>query len=142
VRSSGLYELLHRHGYQRQRGGVAPERLHGLLTGKIDLTFAHAGRFHIVDWKTNRCAPYDDDAVRAEIAAHDYDLQWLIYTLALHRWLKQRVAGYDYDRHVGEAYYLFVRGMGQGRGIHVDRPPRELIETMDALFGARAEAGA
>ncbi|MBN8737774.1 MAG: UvrD-helicase domain-containing protein [Xanthomonadales bacterium] len=142
ARGNELYALLHAHGYQRQRSGVAPERLHGLLTGKIDLTFAHAGRFHIVDWKTNRCAPYDGDAVRAEIAAHDYDLQWLVYTLALHRWLKQRMADYDYDRHVGEVYYLFVRGMAEGRGIHVDRPPRALVEAMDALFGANAREGA
>ena len=102
----------------------------------------HAGRFHVVDWKTNRCAPYDDAALRTEIAVHDYDLQWLIYTLALHRWLRQRLPGYDYDRHIGAVYYLFVRGMGEGRGIHSDCPPRALIEAMDALFDAHAEVGA
>lgn len=134
ARSAELMALLHAHGYQRQRGGVAPERLCGLLTGKIDLTFTFDGRFHIVDWKTNRCAPYDDAALRAEIAAHDYDLQWLIYTLAMHRWLRQQLRDYDYDRHVGEVYYLFVRGMREGAGVHVDRPPRALVEAMDGLF--------
>lgn len=142
ARTPAWYVLLHAYGYQRQRGGVAAERLHGLLTGKIDLTFQHAGRFHVVDWKTNRCAPYDDAALRTEIAVHDYDLQWLIYTLALHRWLRQRLPGYDYDRHIGAVYYLFVRGMGEGRGIHSDCPPRALIEAMDALFDAHAEVGA
>jgi exodeoxyribonuclease V beta subunit len=142
ARSADLYALLHRHGYQSQRHGVAPATLHGLLTGKIDLTFEHAGRFHIIDWKTNRCAPYDADALRAEIAVHDYDLQWLVYTLALHRWLRQQLPDYDYDRHVGETYYLFVRGMRDGRGIHADRPPRELVEAMDALFDPRAGASA
>jgi exodeoxyribonuclease V beta subunit len=140
--SSQLFALLHAHGYQQLGGGVAQERLRGLLTGKIDLTFMHAGRFHLIDWKTNRCAPYDEAALRAEIATHDYDLQWLIYTLALHRWLGQRLPDYDYDRHVGAAYYLFVRGMADGGGIHVDRPPRALIEAMDVLFGARAEGNA
>ena len=142
ARAPALYALLHAHGYQRQRGGVVAERLHGLLTGKIDLTFQHAGRFHIVDWKTNRCAPYDDAALRAEIAVHDYDLQWLIYTLALHRWLRQQLSDYDYDRHVGAVYYLFVRGMGDAQGVHVDRPPRTLIEAMDAMFDARTEVSA
>ncbi|MBS0381049.1 MAG: UvrD-helicase domain-containing protein [Proteobacteria bacterium] len=142
ARAADLYALLHRHGYQQARSGVAPATLHGLLTGKIDLTFTHAGRFHLIDWKTNRCPPYDAAALRTEIALHDYDLQWLIYTLALHRWLGQRLPGYDYHRHVGEAYYLFVRGMADGRGIHVDRPPRELIEAMDALFTTRTEGGA
>jgi exodeoxyribonuclease V beta subunit len=135
--SSLLFALLHAHGYQRQRSGVAVDRLRGLMTGKIDLTFMHAGRFHIVDWKTNRCAPYDDAAMRGEIAAHDYDLQWLIYTLALHRWLRQQWPDYDYDRHVGAVYYLFVRGMRDGSGIHADRPPRALIEALDALFDPR-----
>ncbi len=138
ARTADLYALLHRHGYQTRRKGVAPHVLHGLLTGKIDLTFAHAGRFHIVDWKTNRCTPYDAAVLAAEIALHDYDLQWLVYTLALHRWLRQQVRDYDYDCHVGGVYYLFVRGMGEGRGVHVDRPPRALIEAMDALFEARA----
>lgn len=136
ARSAALYALLHQYGYQKQRSGIAASQLHGLLTGKIDLTFSHAGRFHIVDWKTNRCAPYDDAARRGEIAAHDYDLQWLVYTLALHRWLRQQLSDYDYDTHVGETYYLFVRGMAEGAGTHVDRPPRELIEAMDTLFGA------
>jgi exodeoxyribonuclease V beta subunit len=142
ARAPAVYALLHAHGYQRQRGGVAAERLHGLLTGKIDLTFQHAGRFHIVDWKTNRCPPYDDATLRAEIAVHDYDLQWLIYTLALHRWLRQQLPDYDYDRHVGAVYYLFVRGMGEGQGVHVDRPPRALIEALDAMFDARTEVSA
>ena len=140
ARSADLFALLHKHGYQQQRSGVSADTLHGLLTGKIDLTFRHAGRFHIVDWKTNRCAPYDTAAMRVEIATHDYDLQWLVYTLALHRWLRQRLPDYDYDRDVGAVYYLFVRGMRDGGGVHADRPPHALIEAMDALFTAPMEA--
>ncbi|HEX7325777.1 MAG TPA: UvrD-helicase domain-containing protein [Rhodanobacteraceae bacterium] len=133
-----LYALLHRFHYQEHRAGVAPARLAGLMTGKIDLTFRHAGRFHIIDWKTNLCAAYDDATLTAEIARHDYDLQWLIYTLALHRWLRQRLAGYDYARDVGEAYYLFVRGMANGAGVHTARPPAELIAALDQLFAGGA----
>ncbi|TAN05591.1 MAG: hypothetical protein EPN38_10525 [Rhodanobacteraceae bacterium] len=135
ARTADLFALLHRYGYQRQRSGVAAATLHGLLTGKVDLTFSHAGQFHLIDWKTNRCAAYDDASLRAEIALHDYDLQWLVYTLALHRWLGQQWAGYDYARDVGDAYYLFVRGMADGHGVHANHPPRELIEALDALFG-------
>ncbi|TAN06037.1 MAG: hypothetical protein EPN36_05365 [Rhodanobacteraceae bacterium] len=150
--STRLYALLHAHGYQMQRSGIAATRLAGLMTGKIDLTFRHDGRYYIVDWKTNRCPPYDAAALQNEIARHDYDLQWLIYTLALHRWLGAALAYYDYERQFGGVYYLFVRGMhgrapgmaespeGQG-GVHVDRPPRALIEALDALFPApRREA--
>ncbi|HEU0278050.1 MAG TPA: UvrD-helicase domain-containing protein [Rhodanobacteraceae bacterium] len=132
--TGALYRTLHAHGYQRHREGLAPARLHGLMTGRIDLTFRHAGRFHLIDWKTNLCAAYDDATLDAEIARHDYDLQWLIYTLALHRWLGQRLPGYAYERDVGEVYYLFVRGMAAGAGVHVARPPRALIEALDRVL--------
>lgn len=136
-----LYALLHQFGYQAQREGIAPERLAGLMTGKIDLTFRHAGKYYLVDWKTNRCAPYDAAALQAEIARHDYDLQWLVYTLALHRWLRAVLPDYAYARDFGGAYYLFVRGMRDGRGVHFDRPDERLIDALDALLTApRREA--
>lgn len=130
-----LYALLRQHRYLKQRKGVgATTHLEGLLTGKIDLTFRHASRYYIVDWKTNRCPPYDTAAVAAEIARHDYDLQWILYTLALHRWLGATLADYDYERDFGGVYYLFVRGMQDDRGVHADRPPRALIDALDALL--------
>ena len=135
ARTDALLELLHAHGYLAGRTGLNAATLNGLMTGKIDLTFQYAGRFHIIDWKTNLCVAYDDAALAAEIARHDYDLQWLIYTLALHRWLRQRLADYAYERHLGEAYYLFVRGMRAGGGIHRDAPSAALVDAMDRLFG-------
>ena len=139
--SSRLFALLHQHGYQKERRSIAAEHLRGLLTGKIDLTFRHDARFWIVDWKTNRCPPYDATALEAEIARHDYDLQWIIYTLALHRWLGMTLPGYDYDRDFGGVYYLFVRGMRHGEGVRADRPQRELIDALDEMFPApRREA--
>jgi exodeoxyribonuclease V beta subunit len=139
--SSRLFALLHQHGYQKERRSIAAEHLRGLLTGKIDVTFRHDARFWIVDWKTNRCPPYDAAALEAEIARHDYDLQWIIYTLALHRWLGMTLPGYDYDRDFGGVYYLFVRGMRHGEGVRADRPRRELIDALDEMFPApRREA--
>ena len=129
-----LFALLHEHGYQRGRGGFGVARLHGLLTGVMDLVFEHGGRYHLVDYKTNLLPAYDADALREAIAAHDYDLQYLLYVLALHRWLRQAVPDYDYDTHIGDVYYLFVRDLTDGHGVHRDRPPRALIEAMDVLF--------
>ncbi|HET7125982.1 MAG TPA: UvrD-helicase domain-containing protein [Lysobacter sp.] len=140
--SAELYDLLHAHDYQLNRSGVAAANLAGLLTGKIDLTFRHDGRYWIVDWKTNRCAPYDAAALDAEIGRHDYDLQWLIYTLALHRWLGATLPDYDYARDFGGVFYLFVRGIQGGVGVRADRPPQALIEAMDALFGTRDKVAA
>jgi exodeoxyribonuclease V beta subunit len=64
-------------------------------------------------------------------------VQYTLYLLALHRLLKSRLADYDYDRHVGGALYLFLRGIDQnGTGLYADKPPKALIEALDAAFSA------
>ncbi|HET7223407.1 MAG TPA: 3'-5' exonuclease, partial [Rhodanobacteraceae bacterium] len=141
-RVDALFALLHRNGYQRGRTGFGVAHLYGMLTGVMDLVFEHGGRYHLVDYKTNLLPTYDTDALRDAIAAHDYDLQYLLYVLALHRWLCRLLPDYDYEMHMGDVYYLFVRDLDGGRGVHRDRPPRALIETMDALFDSNVEAAA
>ena len=67
----------------------------------------------------------------------------MLYLLALHRLLRARIPDYDYDRHIGGAVYLFLRGShASGGGVYVDRPSRTLIEALDALFVGRADGGA
>jgi exodeoxyribonuclease V beta subunit len=62
----------------------------------------------------------------------------VLYLLALHRLLKLRLPDYDYEQHMGGALYLFLRGsQSPTRGIHAERPPRELIESLDRLFARR-----
>lgn len=82
-----------------------------------------------------RFADYDGDRLRAAVYERRYDLQYLLYTLALHRYLRRRLRGYDYDRHFGGVYYLFLRGMrpetGPTCGIYFDRPDVDLIEALD-----------
>jgi exodeoxyribonuclease V beta subunit len=65
----------------------------------------------------------------------------VLYLLALHRQLKARLADYDYDRHMGGAVYMFVRGSrAASQGAWFTRPPRELIEGLDLLFQGRSPA--
>jgi exodeoxyribonuclease V beta subunit len=48
---------------------------------------------------------------------------------------------YDYDRHIGGAVYLFLRGLnGPAGGMHFDKPPKILIEALDVLFVGKREA--
>jgi exodeoxyribonuclease V beta subunit len=69
------------------------------------------------------------------MAGHRYDLQSVLYILALHRLLKARVPDYDYERDVGGAVYLFVRGVdASGTGVYADKPPKTLIDELDRLF--------
>ncbi len=137
---------MHAHGYQVGRRSFAHvgTRLAGLMNGLIDLVFVHRGRWWIVDYKTNhlgdRLADYAPEAMAAAVHASDYDLQYLIYTVALHRWLTQvRGAAYDYERDFGGVRYLFMRAMGLGspdHGIHAARPPAALVHDMDRLLHA------
>jgi len=127
--------------------GLGFQPLRGLMRGFVDLVFRHEGRFYIVDYKSNRLggrlAAYEREGMHDAIRRHHYDLQYLIYTLALHRFLGWRLPGYDYGRHFGGVYYLFLRGMrpelGAGCGVWHDRPSFELIDALDGLFGGRRE---
>ncbi|SDO97494.1 exodeoxyribonuclease V subunit beta [Pseudomonas jinjuensis] len=127
-------------------GGVArpalqENQLNGMLKGFIDLVFEHEGRYYVADYKSNWLgadeAAYDREAIRGALLAHRYDLQYLLYLFALHRLLQARLADYDYDRHVGGAIYLFLRGsQAATQGLHWEKPPRELMDELDALFRA------
>ena len=82
--------------------------------------------------------------MRRAVLEHRYELQYVLYLLALHRLLRARLgAAYDYDRHIGGAVYLFLRGhAAPGGGLHLERPPRALIEALDAVFAGTEGAQA
>lgn len=122
------------------------EPLAGYLRGFIDLVFEHGGRFYVADYKSNHLGVHPEDyrgeRIAEAMAHHNYHLQYLIYSVAVHRHLGARLPGYDFDRHFGGAVYLFLRGMhpesGPGRGVFFTRPSRRLIEELsEALGGAR-----
>lgn len=124
-------------------------QLAGYLKGFIDLVFVHEGRWFLADYKTNdlgeRSADYRAPRLRLEMQRHDYVLQYHLYTVALHRYLRQRVAGYRYERDFGGVLYLFVRGMAPrhepGCGVFFDRPPQALIEALSDGMTRPAAAG-
>ena len=109
----------------------------------MDLVFRHDGRFYVVDYKSNRLgvhrSNYDEPAMQASMLEHDYVLQYHLYAVALHRMLEVRLPDYDYETHMGGAYYLFLRGMtpesGDANGIYFDRPPKELIVALSQALG-------
>jgi exodeoxyribonuclease V beta subunit len=121
--------------------------LHGYLSGFIDLVFEHDGRYFLLDWKSNLLGFAQDDYRRTScetaMRAHGYHLQYLLYTLALHRHLRLRLPDYDYERHIGGALYLFLRGVRPDwrdaddapAGVYFRRPDRADIESLDVLIG-------
>ena len=138
-----MRRLLAAHGFP----DVALEAgiLRGFVKGFIDMIVEHGGRFWIIDWKSNHLgdtpADYDAAPLDEAMASHAYHLQALFYVVALHRYLRTRLAGYAYEKHVGGYLYLFVRGVrpdwrhgNQAAGVHAGRPERALVDALDRLM--------
>ena len=116
------------------------EQIQGMVRGSIDLVFRHNGKYYLVDYKSNflgsTLADYNQEALKKEMLHSHYDWQYLIYTLALHRYLQSVVPHYDYARDFGGVFYLFLRGMNGElqSGVFYDRPSVELITELDGVF--------
>ncbi|RUL78242.1 exodeoxyribonuclease V subunit beta [Dyella choica] len=141
-----LDQLVTRHTLGGVRRPLLPSnRINGMLKGFVDLIVEQQGRYYVIDYKSNwlgdSSAAYTPAAMREATLQARYDLQYAIYTLALHRLLRARLPGYDYERHVGGVLYLYLRGLDQtGHGVHAERLPFALIEAMDRLFAQEAHA--
>lgn len=114
----------------------------GYLWGYIDLVFRHRGRFYLLDWKSNWLESYGRPEMEASMRESRYDLQYMLYAIALHKWLGSIVPGYDFERDFGGIYYLYLRGMGpEGAGAFAIRPtPMQIAEEyparLDQALGA------
>jgi exodeoxyribonuclease V beta subunit len=127
--------------------------LRGYLNGSLDLVFRlDDGRYVLADYKTNKLGPPDEvltawhyrpEAVQAEMLQAHYPLQALLYSVALHRYLRWRVPGYLAAENLGGVLYLFLRGMSAAEPALVgDRPcgvwswcpPSRLVEELSDLF--------
>ncbi|CAN7421207.1 exodeoxyribonuclease V subunit beta [Trinickia sp. LjRoot230] len=140
-----LRRLLVREGYADV--ALDPGTLSGFVKGFVDMLIEHDGRYWIIDWKSNhlgmQAGDYHAASLDAAMTAHAYHLQALLYTVALHRYLRTRKRGYDYDAHMGGYLYVFLRGVrpdwrdGDGpAGVHRRRPARALVQALDELIGA------
>lgn len=128
------------HGY---RHGIPDSSsvIDGFLHGFIDVVARHGERWYVMDYKSNwlgdNIHAYSGQALRDAMGTHGYAAQYLFYLTALHRFLRLRLPDYDYERHIGGVFYLFVRGMSPempGQGIYRDAPARACIEAIDACF--------
>jgi exodeoxyribonuclease V beta subunit len=126
--------------------------LEGYLKGFIDLVFEHQGQYFILDWKSNHLGytamDYGGAPLARAMADHGYHLQYLLYALALDRYLQLRVPSYRYDTHFGGVLYLFVRGVrptwlrvgDEAPGVFFHRPAAETIRALNQLLGSPSAA--
>jgi exodeoxyribonuclease V beta subunit len=145
---------------ERLAGGLFGVELAGHLTGEIDAVFrigrGDGARYVVCDYKTNALhergrsagvGDYHPDRLATEMGRHHYPLQALLYSVALHRYLRWRVPGYEPERHLGGVAYLFLRGLagastptprGQPHGVFAWRPPAALVDELSQLLDGRA----
>lgn len=125
----------------------------GYLWGYIDLVFRREGRYYLLDWKSNWLEDYGPASLRRDVAESRYDLQYMLYSMALDRWLGTLIPGYDPARHFGGVYYVYLRGLdaaaapgsagpGAVPGVFAARPSpdqlaREFPAHLDRALGRR-----
>ena len=134
--------------------------LRGYLSGSIDVVLrvpdptAHH-RYVVVDYKTNMLGvpdrplgalDYTPELMTEAMLHSHYPLQALLYSAALHRFLRWRVPDYDPERHLGGVLYLYVRGMcgpetpeidGQPCGVFAWKPPAAMVVELSALLAGQ-----
>lgn len=140
LRISTFNTLLAQHNIEPIQSSLTS--VQGLMKGFIDLVFRWGNKYYIADYKSNYLGNelnnYKKESLAKAMMEHRYDIQYLIYTVALHRYLKKRIPDYDYTRHFGGIFYLFLRGMsvhaGTDCGIFTDRPSFQLIKSLDFYF--------
>jgi len=143
----------HRQAVARELQAQAEEapqliasQLQGMMHGFIDLIFEHEGQYFVADYKStwlgDSLANYAPSALFTNNQHHLYDLQYLIYCLALHRYLANTLPDYDPDLHFGGVYYLYLRGMHpeneRGEGVFYTQVESQLLHRLDAIFGSKA----
>jgi exodeoxyribonuclease V beta subunit len=112
-RQDRLHELEFHFPQGDQPAPTGACREEDFLTGFMDLVFRRAGRFFLVDWKTNYLRDgYSPEEVARSVRECDYVRQYRLYVQALVRWFQRSLgSAFDFERHFGGVYYLYLRGM-------------------------------
>lgn len=111
----------------------------GFMNGMIDLLFEYNNQYYILDWKTNFLgdyqAAYSTTNIVTAMNDNNYHLQYMIYILAVNKYLSQRIIDYDYDTHFGGVIYLFIRGIRTDAtdGIFTHKPPAALVNALASI---------
>ena len=116
------------------------DQLEGMMNGKIDLFFEHAGKYYILDWKSNflgdRVEDYSQEKVWEAMDENNYHLQYHIYTIAVCKYLKMRKPDFNYETDFGGVFYLFLRGVRKDGnfGVFFHKPAYSIIDQLSLHF--------
>lgn len=132
---------IQKEGYVLSAKHQTLHKLEGMMTGLIDLVVRYDDQYFLIDYKSNHLGDtqshYSRKPLVQAVREHQYDLQYLIYCVALNRYLSSRLADYDYEKQFGGVMYLFLRGMNgkDQSGIFFDKPDGKLLQIFDKALG-------
>ena len=121
------------------------EDIEGILNGFVDLFFEYKGKYYVLDWKSNFLGDTMEDYTEGKLIdamnESNYHLQYLIYTMAMKKYLSMKIPNFDYEKQFGGAIYVFLRGVraGNDNGIFSHKPSLELIEKLEAIFKTKEQ---
>ena len=114
----------------------------GSFRGFLDLLFRHGEYYYVVDWKSNvlnrRATGFSEEGVASEMAAAGYFFQYLLYSVVLHRFLRETLGEwYSWERNFGGVRYYFLRGIAADGAAPVfsDRPGERLLDRLSDALG-------
>lgn len=143
VQVNQLMTLLRAHRQAEQTIELPAKQLQGMMNGIIDLVFEWQGKYYVADYKSNhlgnRFERYDRANMQQSMQDSFYDLQYIIYSLALHRYLKNRINNYDPEQHLGGVFYLYLRGMSpkqKGSGIYAQQLTLQELDKLNEIFAS------
>ena len=119
--------------------------MEGMMNGKIDLLFENENKYYVLDWKStylgDTLKDYGAQSLALAMNENNYHLQYLIYTVAVKKYLESRLPAFDYEKDFGGVFYCFVRGMRHesNNGVFWSKPALAVIEKMEAMFNVNKQ---
>ncbi|CAL4322986.1 exodeoxyribonuclease V subunit beta [Buchnera aphidicola] len=112
----------------------------GILKGFIDLIFQYDEKYYFVDYKSNflgETKNYQKKNLEKYFLKEKYNIQFYLYSLALHKFLQKKVKNYNFKKNFGGGYYLFLRGMdgkNSNQGTFFLVPKHKILKKINKTF--------
>lgn len=136
---SGLYHFFDEDESRTLR--IAGSQVKGMMNGLIDMVFEHNGKYYILDWKSNflgdSLTDYNRAGVELAMNESNYHLQYLIYALALEKYLKSKIPNFNFEQQFGGVIYLFLRGArsNENSGVFTQTVSANEIRELERILG-------
>ncbi|BGI51529.1 MAG: exodeoxyribonuclease V subunit beta [Buchnera aphidicola (Ceratovacuna japonica)] len=89
----------------------------GILSGIIDIIFLWKNKYYFIDFKFNylgnKNKNYNKKKIKKYILKNKYEIQYKIYLLGIHKYLKYNIKKYKFKKKFGGIFYLFLRAFNK-----------------------------